>query len=124
MQTNDTGEKLLRLIFKWARIAYVWISKSVKIRVQKIRLVKAKKNLDRRMSRLGAEFYSIYRQGDTEFLKSLVVLQQLKIAEEAERRVFVIYDGIDAIEKEYMGRMKKSRHEVCEGNTSHASREA
>ena len=110
METSDITEKLSRLISKWAAIAWVWVLKFVKIGIQKLRLRKAKKNLDRRMSRLGAEFYSLYRQGDTEFLKSLVVLQQFKIVEEAERQVFAIYDGIEIIEKEYAGRMEELGH--------------
>jgi hypothetical protein len=53
------------------------------------------------MARLGAEFYSMYRQHETEFLKSLIVLQQLKIVEEAESRAFALHDRIDAVEQAY-----------------------
>jgi len=101
MELQDIVEKLSRLVFKVVKLAWVWGLKSVKIRIHKLRLRRAKGNLDRRMSRLGAEFYSLNRQGETEFLKSLVVLQQLKIVEEAESRVFAVHDRIAAIEKEY-----------------------
>jgi len=109
MENSEFAEKLSHLLSKWGRISGVRVLKFLKIRVQKLRLHKAKKNLDRRMSRLGAEFYSLYGQGDTEFLKSLVVLQQLKIVEEAERQVFAIYDRIEAIEKEYTGKIEELR---------------
>jgi hypothetical protein len=75
--------------------------KFARLRVEKCKLHKAEKNLDRRKSRLGAEFYSLYSQGETEFLKSLVILQQLKIVEEAELQKSTVLDRITAIEEEY-----------------------
>ncbi|MGA2938862.1 MAG: hypothetical protein ABSF52_17435 [Syntrophobacteraceae bacterium] len=104
MEASDIVEKVSRLILKWVRLAWVWVMKFVKIRIQKFRLRKTQSNLYERRSRLGAEFYLLHRQGETEFLKSLVVLQQLKIVEEAESRVFAVHDRIKAIEKEYRGK--------------------
>ncbi len=104
MEASDIVEQVSRLIFKWVRLAWVLVGKFVRIRIHKFGLRKAQKNLDRRMSRLGAEFYSLHRQGETEFLKSLVILQQLKIVEEAESRVFAVHDRIEAVEKKYRGR--------------------
>ncbi len=101
MEASDIVEKASRLILKWARTASVWGLKFVKILIQKFKLRKAQTNLELRRSRLGAEFYSLHRQGETEFVKSLVVLQQLKIVEEAESRVLAVHDRIMAIEKEY-----------------------
>ncbi|MFZ0930084.1 MAG: hypothetical protein WAN11_15875 [Syntrophobacteraceae bacterium] len=112
MEASDIVEKASRLIMKWVRIAWIWGLKDVKIMIQKFRLRKAQSNLDQRRSRLGAEFYSLYRQGETEFVKSLVVLQQLKIVEEAESRVWAVHDRIIAIEKEY-----RSKKEAI-GNTA------
>ncbi len=104
MEASDIVEKVSRLILKRVRLAWVWVLKFVKIRIQKFRLRKAQNDLYQRRSRLGAEFYSLHRQGETEFLKSLVVLQQLKILEEAESRVFAVHDRIKAVEKEYRGK--------------------
>lgn len=104
MEASDIAEKVSRLIVKWVRLAWVWILKLVKIRIQKFRLRKVQSNLYERRSRLGAEVYSLHSQGETEFLKSLVVLQQLKIVQEAESRVFEVHDRIKAIEKEYRGK--------------------
>ena len=109
MEASDIVEKLSRLILKLVRLAWVWVLKFMKIRLAKFRLRKAQNNLYQRRSRLGAEFYSLHRQGETEFLKSLVVLQQLKIVEEAESRVFVVHDRIKAIEKEYTGKIEELR---------------
>jgi len=104
MEANDIVEKLSRLILKWIRLAWTWGLKYLRIRILKLRLHKAKRNLDRRTSRLGAEFYSLHRQGEAEFLKSLIILQQLKIVQEAESQVFAVYDSIEAVEKEYLTR--------------------
>jgi hypothetical protein len=112
MEAGDIVEKVSSLILKWVRLARVWILKFVKIMIQKFRLRKAQSNLSQRRSRLGAEFYSLHRQGKTQFLKSLVVLQQLKIVEEAESRVLAVHDRIMAIEKEYRG-----KKEVITGGT-------
>jgi hypothetical protein len=115
MEASDIVEKLSRLIMKWIRLAWVWVLKFVKIRIAKFRFRKAQSNLYQRRSRLGAEFYSLHRQGETEFLKSLVVLQQLKIVEEAESRVFAVYDRIKAIEKEYLGKKEAIRGGSAKG---------
>ncbi|HIJ68697.1 MAG TPA: hypothetical protein HPP57_04235 [Deltaproteobacteria bacterium] len=115
MEASDIVEKLSRLILKWIRLAWVWVLKFVKIRIVKFRFRKAQRNLSQRRSRLGAEFYSLHRQGETEFLKSLVVLQQLKIVEEAESRVFAVHDRIKAIEKEYHGKKEAIREGSAKG---------
>ena len=61
------------------------------------------------MSRLGAELYSLHQQGETEFLKSLVIRQQLKIVEEAESQVIAVIDRTDAIQKEYVQKKRQLR---------------
>ncbi|MGA2400859.1 MAG: hypothetical protein ABSG91_04025 [Syntrophobacteraceae bacterium] len=104
MEAGDTADKASRLILRWVRIAWAWNLKFVKIRFHKHRLCKAQSNLDQRMSRFGAEFYSLHRQGETEFLKSLVIRQQLKIVEEAESHALAALDRIGAIEKEYLSK--------------------
>lgn len=104
MKTRDTAGKVSRSILKWTRIAWVWGLSRTKMEFLKCKLGRARRNLDRRNSRLGAEFYSLYMQGETEFLKSLVVRQQLKIVEEAELRVLAVHDRLDAVEKEFLGR--------------------
>lgn len=91
---------------KWIRIAWAWFLKFVKISFHKHKLAKAQCNLDQRMSRLGAEFYSLHGQGETEFLKSLVIQQRLKIVEEAELQVLALLDRTDAIQKEYLRKKK------------------
>jgi hypothetical protein len=104
MEASDTADKVSRLILRWIRVAWAWFMKFVKISFLKRRLSKAQRNLDQRMSRLGAELYSLHQQGETEFLKSLVIRQQLKIVEEAESQVLVVLDRADVIRKEYQSK--------------------
>ncbi len=114
MEVSDIADKVSRLVIKWIRIAWVWFLKFVKISFHKHRLAKAKCNLDQRMSRLGAEFYSLHQQGEKEFLKSLVIRQQLKIVEEAESQVVAVLDRIDAIQKEYLSKKEAIASESSE----------
>jgi len=115
MEVNDIVEKLSRLILKGIRLAGVWGRKFLKIRFLKLRLHKAQRKLDRRMSRLGAEFYSLYRQDETQFLKSLVILQQLKIVQEAESQVFDVLDRIEIVKKEYLN----GKEAIMTGSAGH-----
>jgi len=101
MEASDAADKVSRLILRWIRVAGAWSLKFVKISFHKRRLNKVQGNLDRRMSRLGAELYSLHRQGETEFLKSLVIQQQLKIVDEAESQVVEVLDRMEAIRKKY-----------------------
>jgi hypothetical protein len=112
MEARDTAGKAYRLILKGAGFVWAWSLKFLKIRFLKHKLCKAQRNLDLRMSRLGSEIYSLHRQGETEFLKSLVVRQQLKIIEEAESRVLGIHDRIDAVEREYLSKKEAIRPEA------------
>ena len=101
---NETAVKIFQRILMWIRLARAWGIKYVKTRLLRHTLRKAQHNLDRRMGRLGAEFYFLHRQGEKEFLKSLVVLQHLKIVEDAESRVFALHDRIDAVEQVYLSK--------------------
>ena len=114
MEVSDIADKVSRLVMKWIRIAWAWFLKSVKMSFHNYRLGKAKSNLDRRMSRLGTEFYSLHRQGETEFLKSLVIRQQLKIVEEAESQVVALLDRADAIRQEYQSKREAIDSESAE----------
>ena len=115
MEISDVVDKISRLVLKWTRIAWAGFLNFVKISFEKRRLRKAQRNLDQRMSRLGAEFYSLHRQGETEFLKSIVIRQHLKIVEEAESQVVAVLDCIDAIRKEYQSKIRAIKAESARG---------
>ncbi len=107
MENGKFSRGFLNKAFRFIRIAWAWNLRFIKTRFYRCKLWKARKNMDERLARLGTEIYSLYRQNEKEFLKSLVVRQQLKIVEEAERHVFEIYDRLEETEKGY--REKKER---------------
>ncbi len=115
MEISDVADKISRLVVKWTRISWAWFLEFAKISFHKRRLSKAQRNLDRRMSRLGAEFYSLHLQGETEFLKSIVIRQHLKIVEEAESQLAAVLDRIDAIRKEYQSKIRAIKAESARG---------
>lgn len=104
--SDNKGRRAIPSALKSFRLAWAWLQRFVKVRFHKCRLCRAKHRLEQRTARLGSEIYSLHRQGDNDFLKSLVVRQQLKIVEEAERQVFEICDRIEEIEQAY-GRKKE-----------------
>ncbi|MFZ2444993.1 MAG: hypothetical protein WAW37_01425 [Syntrophobacteraceae bacterium] len=80
---------------------WAWVVKFVKTKFQECKRCKAQKNMDERVKRLGTEIYSLHKQGETELLRSQAVVQQLKLVEEAEARLFEIYDKIEALDLDY-----------------------
>ncbi len=106
MEGNSNESKASRLVLKSVRLTSAWAVHFVRVRFFRFKHCKAKQNLDRRMARLGAEIYSLHKQGDTEFLKSLVVRQQLKIVAEAESQLFAVLDRMEAVDDAY--RMRKN----------------
>ncbi len=109
MGAREIAGKGFNLTIMGGKLAWIWLLTFMKIRFYRCKLCKKQRNLDQRMSRLGTEIYSLYRQGETEFLKSLVVRQQLKIGEEAESNVLAIHDRIDSIGEEY----KRKKEAIC-----------
>ncbi len=117
MSVVESGKKMLCCAWKTGRLAFAWLCRFVKVKFQKCRLCKARKNLNERMSRLGTEIYTLFKQEESDFLKSLVVQQQLKIVEEAESQVFAIHDRIETVEQDY--RRKKEQLAQCGSETEH-----
>ncbi len=106
---DNKGRQAIPSMLKSFRLAWAWLLRFVKVRFHKCRLCRAKHRLEQRTARLGLEVYSLHRQGDDDFLKSLVVRQQLKIVEEAERQVFEICDRLEEIDEAY----RRKKEEVC-----------
>ncbi len=107
MEGNSTGSKAFRLVLKYVRLTSAWTLYFARVRFFRCKECKARQNLDRRMARLGTEIYSLYKQGDNEFLKSLVVRQQLKIVEEAELQLFSLLDRLESVDNTYRRRKEE-----------------
>lgn len=104
MEQNEVIGKVSGAALKWVKLAWAWVVTFVKTRVYWLKLRKARKNLDSCTARLGMEFYSLHRRGETDILNSIVILQQLKIVEEAESQVLELQARIDAANGEYRKR--------------------
>ena len=109
MEGSSAVSKVSRFVLKSVRLTSAWAVHFVGVRFFRCKQCKAKQNLDRRMARLGTEIFSLYKQGDTEFLKSLVVRQQLKIVEEAESQLVAVLDRMEVMDDAY--RMRKGEIE-------------
>jgi hypothetical protein len=105
VERNDFAGNVLGTALKAVRLAWAWLVCFVTVRACRFKLYNAKKDLDSRTATLGMEFYALYRRGDSEILKSVVILQQLKIVEEAEARVLALQERVDAVGEQY--RQKK-----------------
>ncbi len=109
MAENSPVKQILSGTFRFFRVVWAWKLKFIKSKFQECKRCKAQRNLDAKMKRLGLEIYSLYRQEETDFLKSPAIKQQLKLVEEAESRLIAIYDRLDEIDSEYL----KKRREIA-----------
>lgn len=117
MAEGTSLRRLLHGMCKATRIAWHWAVRLVKVQFLKCRRCKAQRVFDERTARLGTEVYSLYRQGETEFQKSIAVEQRLKLAEEAESRLFSVYDRMeeaDRVYRENRERIAAEGHETPE----------
>jgi len=101
MAEESGVKRLLSCVCRFVRLVWAWKLKFLKTKFQGCKRCKAQRTMDERVKRLGTEIYSLHKQGEAEFAKSLAVQQQLKLVEEAELRLFEVLDRIEAIEKEY-----------------------
>ena len=105
MEQSDFVGKVSGATWKGIKLAWAWLVSLVQTKACGFRLHRAKKDLDSRTSRLGMEFYALYRRGETDISKSAMILQQLKIVEQAEAEVLQLQGRIDEIAEQY--RLKK-----------------
>ncbi|MDA8306607.1 MAG: hypothetical protein M0Z81_07255 [Deltaproteobacteria bacterium] len=104
MEQNEVVGKVSEGALKWIKLGWTWSMSFVKIRTCKFRLRIAKKNLDAATSRLGMEFYSLHRRGETDILNSVAIVEQLKTVEEAESQVLDLQGRMDDLGEEYSKR--------------------
>lgn len=88
-----------------AHIIFQWKLKFIKVQLQKMKKNKAQKNMEKAYSGLGAEIYSLYKQGDASDWKNMPAVQQeLKVIEEAESKVFQVDEAIEEINNNYLNK--------------------
>jgi len=84
-----------------------WKLRFCKVQVQKCKKCGAQKNLDKTYSGLGADIYALHKQGETDWHRMPSVQQHLKIAEEAESKVFQINGAIEEINQDYLNKKEE-----------------
>ena len=104
MEQNNFFGKVFGTVLKWGKFTWAWGMSFVKTKSCTFSLHKAKKNLDAATATLGMEVYALFSRGEVELRTSPVIMQQLKIVEEAEARVLGLQARIDSINEEYRQR--------------------
>jgi hypothetical protein len=87
-----------------------WNLRFFKVQLLNIKKKKAQKNMEKAYSGLGAEIYSLYKQGDESDWKNMPAVQQeIKEIEEAESKVFQVDAGIDEVNNAYLSKKEEIR---------------
>jgi len=101
---KKTGYVAMQYVY----ISIQWSIKLLKIQLEKLKKGRAQKNMGKAYSGLGAEVYSLYKQGDNSEWKNMpAVLQELKVIEEAESKVFQVDEAIDEIQNNYLNKKEE-----------------
>lgn len=92
-------------VMQYGYTAVQWTLKLVNVQLQKMKRACAQKKMEKAYSGLGAEIYSLYKQGDTSDWKNMPAVQQeLKIIEGTESGVFQVDESIESIRNNYLSK--------------------
>ncbi len=119
MAENNFGRRILVALSRLFRLVWAWVVKFTRTRFHGCRRCKAQKRVNERLERLGSEIYSMYKRDETDFMGSSDVQRQLKMVEEAETRLFEVYDRIEEIENDY----RRKKQQIAESGKSEADQE-
>ena len=97
------------LALQYAYTILYWKLKFWKVQVQKWKKCGAQKKLEKTYGGLGADIYALYKQGETDWQRMPSVQQQLRLAEEAESKVFQVDQAIEEINNEYLRKKEELR---------------
>jgi hypothetical protein len=87
-----------------------WTLRFFKVQLLNLKKKKAQKNMEKAYSGLGAEVYSLYKQGDQSDWRNMPAVQQeLREIEEAESKVFQVDEGIDEVNSAYLSKKEEIR---------------
>lgn len=118
-------KKLVYMGMQYAHIILQWIIKLIKVQLQKMKKNKAQKKMEKAYSGLGAEVYSLYKQGDESDWKNMPAVQQeLKVIEEAESKVFQVDESIEEIKNNYLNKKEEIKEKYSSKRAAVASAES
>ena len=118
-------KKLVYIGMQYAHIILQWIIKLIKVQLQKMKKSKAQKKMEKAYSGLGAEVYSLFKQGDESDWKNMPAVQQeLKVIEEAESKVFQVDEAIEEIKNNYLNKKEEIKEKYSSKRAAVASAES
>ncbi len=101
-------KKLGYLGMQYAYTIIHWGLKLIKIQLQKRKRTRAQNKMEKAYSGLGAEIYSLYKQGEESDWKNMPAVQQeLKTIEEAESKVFQVDEAIENVQNNYLNKKEE-----------------
>jgi len=101
----EIGKKLGYFGLQYVYVFLSWVSKFIKIQLQRRNRASAREKMAKSYSGLGAEIYSLYKQGQESDWKDMPSVQQrLRDVEDAESRVFQVDETIEEINTNYLTR--------------------
>lgn len=92
---------------QYAYTIMYWKLRFFKVQVQKWNKCGTQKKLDKAYTGLGGEIYALHKQGETDWHGMPSVQQQLKLAEEAESKVFQVDEAIEEINNDYLSKKEE-----------------
>jgi len=99
---------------QYAYIGFQWCMKLLKIQLQKLSKGRAQKNMVKAYSGLGAEVYSLFKQGDQMEWKDMPAIQQaLREIEEAESKVFAVDETIEEIQNNFLSKKEEIKEKYA-----------
>lgn len=118
-------DKLLTILKKtgfttmqYCYIGFQWCMKLLKIQLQKLNKSRAQKHMAKAYSCLGAEVYSLFKQGDQiEWKDSPAIQQALRKIEEAESKVFEVDETIEEIQNNFLSKKEEIKEKYAAKKT-------
>jgi enoyl reductase-like protein len=105
--------RVRKLALQYFYVSIYWIVKFFKIRLQKWKQSGAQRKMESIFSGLGAEIYSLSKQGETNWRDMPSVQQQLKLVEEAEAGVFHFDGLIEEIKKDFQSKVDELKEKYA-----------
>jgi hypothetical protein len=108
-------KKLGYYVLQYLIIAFAWIAKVLKIQAQKWKKWRTRRALKKSFHALGAEVYSLYKQGKTGGLEEIPSAdQQLQRVETTETNILGIDDRMDDIRRRFYEKKEQTRGKYTE----------
>ena len=100
-------KKLGYVALEYFYVAYHWCMRLMKIQMKRFAVSKARKQLEKAYSGLGAVVYGMLKEGNESLKGDPAVATQMKNVEEAEARMKEVDDQIQAINNDFAAKRQE-----------------